>query len=491
MSVTTSIFHPSSPATSEVTSQEIGQVERALIDASVRAPVLFFYFTALTWLLGANLLGVLATLKLLWPGFLGDFAILSYGRIWPAYMDALTYGWGCLAGMGTAIWITARLCRVALKKSAMLVAGGVLWNIGVTLGLLFVITGNGRPFELLDFPSSASLILLVAYLMIGTWGVVMFRLRRPGHVYISIWYLIGAFFWFPWLYATANFLLASGTLRGVMQSVVGAWFAQNLIWLYFAAIGLATVYYLLPKITGKPIHSYYMTSLGFWSFAIFGGWTGMIRLVGAPIPAWMITVSVAAAILMLVPAATFTINYGKSMQGNGHMIYHSPVLRFTIFGAAAYTISSLLLVVFSFRNVASYAQFGTVLQGENHLGIYAFFTMVIFGSMYYIVPRLVGCEWFSSTMIRLHFWACAYGIGFCVMLMLVGGIFQGSLWGDHDVYTTDSVLAIEPFVIGRVIAWVLLTFGHVIFALHYLLMLLRLGRPSGTPTLLESKEEHA
>jgi len=489
MTVTSSISEPTSA--SDVTQREIGQVERALIDASVRGPVLFFYFTALTWLLGANVLGALATFKLLWPGFLGNCVMLSYGRVWPAYMDSLTYGWACLAGMGTAIWIMARLCRVALKKSAMLVTGGVIWNIGVTFGVLLVLAGYGSPRELLDFPGSVSILLLIGYLMIGTWGVTMFKLRRPGHMYISIWYLIGAFFWFPWLYATANLLLGTGVLRGVMQSVVTAWFAQSLIWLFLAAIGIATVYYIVPKITAKPIHSYYMASLGFWSFAIFAGWTGMIRLIGAPLPAWLITVSVAAVIMMLIPTATFTINYAKSIKGLGHMVYHSPVLRFTLFGAAVYSISSLILVLFSFRSVAQYTQFGTAIQGLNHLGIYAFFTMVIFGSMYYIVPRLVGCEWFSSTMIRLHFWASAYGIGFCVMLMLIGGIFQGSLWADKDVSIISAVQALEPFTIGRCIAWFLLTAGHVIFALHFLLMLLRLGRPSGTPTLLATKEEHA
>jgi len=491
MTETTPTIPTQASAPSDVTKREIGQVERALIDASVRGPVLFFYFTALTWLLGANLLGVLATFKLLWPSFLGDCVLLSYGRVWPAYMDCLTYGWACMAAFGTGLWIMGRLCRVALRKSAILIAGAVLWNIGVTLGVILVLTGNGRPAELLDFPGSVSILLLAGYLFIGTWGFSMFRLRRSGPDYISVWYLIGAFFWFPWLYATANLLLSSGHVRGVMQAVVGAWFGQNLIWLFLASIGIATVYYIVPKVTNKPIHSYYMVSLGFWSFAIFGGWTGMIRLVGAPVPAWLITVSVAAAIMMLVPTATFTINYAKSMKGCSHMVYHSPVLRFTLFGAVAYSISSLLLVFFSFRNVANYTQFGTVLQGENHLGIYTFFTMVIFGSMYYIVPRLVGCEWFSSSMIRLHFWSCAYGIGFFVMLLLVGGIFQGSLWADKDVYNVDAMQAMEPFVIGRCIAWVLLTFGHIIFALHYLLMLLRLGRPSGTPTLLETKEEHA
>ena len=105
----------------------------------------------------------------------------------------------------------------------------------------------------------------------------MFRNRRPGHVYISLWYFVGAFFWFPWLYASANLMVGSPHIHGVVHAAIAAWYAQGLLGYFFASVGLGAIYYLIPKVIGKPIHSYNLALLGFWSFEIFWGLTGMVR----------------------------------------------------------------------------------------------------------------------------------------------------------------------------------------------------------------------
>jgi cbb3-type cytochrome oxidase subunit 1 len=101
---------------------------------------------------------------------------------------------------------------------------------------------------------------------------------------------------------------------------------------------------------------------------------------------------------------------------------YSPTLRFTIFGAIAYTVFSLVGVLISLRSMAGYVQFTQAHVGYSHLGLYAFFTMVMFGSMYYIVPRLVGREWRYASLIKLHFWASAYGVMLMVLMLLVSGL---------------------------------------------------------------------
>jgi cytochrome c oxidase cbb3-type subunit 1 len=128
--------------------------------------------------------------------------------------------------------------------------------------------------------------------------------------------------------------------------------------------------------------------------------------------------------------------------------------------------------------------------GESHLLLYGCATMVLFGSIYYIVPRLTGCEWFSSNLIRIHFWGAAYGIGMVVVLLLIGGAVQGAAWFSEDPSPVVAYQKSQPFLIGRSIGWVLLLFSHITFAMHLGLMLLRLGRPAGDPTLFHKKEAH-
>ena len=119
-----------------------------------------------------------------------------------------------------------------------------------------------------------------------------------------------------------------------------------------------------------------------------------------------------------------------------------------------------------------------------HLGLYAFFTMVMFGSMYYIVPRIVGREWRYATLIKLHFWASVYGIGLMTLMLLAGGLAQGSSLNDPTLSFDEATQSVLPYLRGRSVSVVLLTVSHFVFAFHFGLMLLGLGRTASVPTFL-------
>lgn len=470
-----------------VTSSEVEAIDRALIDASTRAPVMFFYTTALTWLLAATFFGVIASIKMHAPEFLGGWSWLSYGRVWPAFTNTLVYGWGCPVAIGTSIWLMARLCRVVLRSSMPLIVGGIFWNIGISVGVLSILSGNMRPFELLEFSRSAAFLLFVAYCLVAVWGVLMFLKSRTENPYITTWYLLGAFFWFPWLYGSANIMI--GSTHGVMQAVIAAWYGQSLFGLFFTSVGLGTIYYLIPKVLGRPVYSYYLAALGFWTQALLGGWTGLTRLTGGPVPAWLPTVSIAATIMMLVPLIAVKINLVRTMSGRFEMIYHSPAIRFTIAGALAWSFFILAAILSALRTSDSFTHFTQFSAGQFQLLIYAFFSMVMFGAMYYIIPRLIGCEWLSVTLVRLHFWSATYGMGLIVLVLFIGGGAQGAAWLDPELSPALVVGYFQPYMIARTLGWMLITASHMIFFLHFLAMLFRLGQPSGGETLFAPLEE--
>jgi len=473
----------------EVTTSDVDRVERALIDASTRLPVLVFYASAVGWLLFATLFGFLTSIKMHSPDLLTNVDWLTWGRIRPAHLNALIYGWGSMVGMGTSIWLMARLCRTTLRHPLLLITGAAFWNLGVLMGIIGVLIGDNTGYEWLEFPGYSAITLFVAYLLIMTWALIMFRYRRRGHVYITQWYLLGAFLWFPWLYAAAQTMLFIVPVQGVMQAAVNWWFANGLLFLWFGSIGLGTAYYMIPKVIGRPVHSYYLATIGFWTFAIFSSWTGMMRLIDGPFPAWMITASIAAMILSVIPVATVGLNHHMTMQGHFPLMRYSPTLRFTVFGAITYTAFSIVGVIISLRSMAQIVHFTEVSMGWTYMGLYAFFTMVMFGSMYYIVPRLVGREWRYATLIKLHFWGSAYGIGLMVLLLLVGGFVQGLSLNDPTLPFDETTESILPYLRGRSLSWILLTVSHCIFAFHFGLMLLGFGRTASLPTFLNPLEE--
>src|SRR5437867_4178037 len=194
---------------------------------------------------------------------------------------------------------------------------------------------------------------------------------------------------------------------------------------------------MMARVIGRPVYSYHLATIGFWTFALFSSWTGMQRLVDGPFPAWMVTASIAATILTMIPVATVGLNHHMTMQGYFPLLRYSPTLRFTVFGAISYTVFSVVGVLISLRSVARYVNFTQASIAYSHLGLYAFFTMVIFGSMYYIVPRLVGREWRYASLIKLHFCASVYGIGVMVLMLLIGGFVQGTDLNDPSLPFTE------------------------------------------------------
>jgi cytochrome c oxidase cbb3-type subunit 1 len=475
------------PAVS-ATAGEAEQYERALIDASTRVPVLMFYASAMVWLLIGTLLAGFVSFKLHSPDWLSDVSFLTWGRLRPVHMNIMVYGWASMAGMGTAIWLMARLCRTTLRHPLLLVTGAWFWNIGVAIGITGILMGYSTGYQWLEFPPYAALILLLAYALIISWAVLMFRFRRGEQIYITQWYLLGAFLWFPWLYAAAQAMLFIVPVQGVMQAAVGWWYANNLMFLWLGAIALGTAYYMIPKVIGRPVYSYHLATIGFWTYALFSSWTGMQRLVDGPFPAWMITASISATILTMIPVATVGLNHHMTMQGYFPVMRYSPTLRFTVFGAMSYTVFSIVGLLISLRSTARYLHFSEASVAYSHLGLYAFFTMIMFGSMYYIVPRLVGREWRYATLIKLHFWASAYGIGLMSLMLLVGGLAQGASQNDPSLPFIESVQSALPYLRGRTLAALLLTTSHFIFAYHFGLMLFGLGRTSTVPTFLNPVE---
>src|SRR5690349_8781936 len=167
------------------TAGDAEQLERAIIDASTRVPVLMFYASAMVWLLIATLLALFALFKLHAPIWLSDYSFLTWGRLRPVQMDIMIYGWASMVGMGTAIWLMARLCRTTLRHPLLLVTGTWFWNIGVLLGICGILIGDSTGYHWLEFPSYAAWTLFIGYSLIASWAVLMFRFRHGDPIYIT------------------------------------------------------------------------------------------------------------------------------------------------------------------------------------------------------------------------------------------------------------------------------------------------------------------
>jgi len=458
-----------------------GRTEQMEIDASAKWPVLFIFTHALAWLIVGGALELAAAIQLHTPDFLADCAWFTHGRLAPAAQNALVYGWGFNAAFAFGLWLMARLSATTLRHGGWLFVAAKFWNIGVFLGVAGILAGYSTSFELLEMPRFVTFLLLAAYAIVGVWSVTTFSIRNTENVFASQWYLFGAAFWFPWLYAVAQVMLFRAPVRGVLQPVVHAWYVNGLYGLWFVPVALAAAYYLLPKILGKPIAHYYLAPLAFWWLAIATAFAGGSRLIGAPVPVWIPTLGTVANFMLVVPVVLIGLNLFGTLAGRYASLSGSMTLRFVFVSMLAFVLASVCNFAFALRGVAETVQF-TLLYGlRDWLLFYACFSTAMFGAAYFILPRLTGHEWRSPALVRIHLGATVLGVGLLTGGLAWAGWQQGRLLHDPAVAFTDIARAMTPWLAFRTGGLALLLLGHAAFLINFVLIACPVFSPGTAP----------
>jgi cytochrome c oxidase cbb3-type subunit 1 len=328
-------------------------------------------------------------------------------------------------------------------------------------------------------------VLLVSYFAIIIGAFIQFRVRPEGHAYISQWYLLAAMIWFPWIYITANTLLHCVPGHPLMGAGINAWFRSAMLFLFFTPVALGAAYYLAPKVTGRPVFSYSLAKFGFWSLAVIAPWAGMQKLVGAPIPYFLPYVGAAATALLFVPAIAAAFNTLRTMLSCPDTLAASPALRFTTAGITGLLVLAVCAVLLNLPGSSlRLTQFSLSGYGFEILALYGFFTLVMFGAAYFIVPRVTLREWLSRRLIKIHFLFSVYGIITVALVALFGGLQQGMGQEDWQQPWAGAAARAYPYAVAMTFAWCLILFSNCFFFIHLALMWLRLGRRSSHPTLL-------
>ena len=462
---------------------------RIEVDDSCRVVISVYWATALLWLTVATIAGLISSAKLHSPGFLGGIEWLTFGRIRPVHWDTAIYGFGGISASATLLWLQARLCHVALPYRNLLLAGGLIYNLGMLLGTIGVLSGNSTGVETLEFPVWVMPFLVIPYVFIVIANFTMYARKTTKHTYVSQWYLMAVTVWFPVLVLTAEACINFGAVDGVAQGIANWWYGHNVVGLFATPTGIAAAYYLIPKVIGKPIHSYHLSLLGFWSNAIFYNWAGTHHLTGGPLPAWTITVGVVGSMMMFIPVITIGINHHMTMLGSFHHLRTSPTLRFAVMGSMFYTLSSFQGSLEALRSHQEVTHFTHYTIGHVHLGMYGFFAPLMFAMMYYAMPRLMRQEWSSARLIRIHFWCTLGGTLLYGGAMCYAGIRQGLMMNDPSIPFLTVVNFTIVFLWLRTLAGLILLTGTIAFLINFVRMLQPHRATFATPTLFTSERD--
>ncbi len=457
----TAIFSEGELGSQEPTEASAVSRQWTALDQSAKYPILYFFVSSVIWLVIGSFLGLAVSFKFHSPEFLGQHDFLTFGKLRTLHLNIIAYGWLSFAGLGISLWLVPRITKVPLMHSRILTVAGTLWNIGVCLGCLGILYGFTDGLEWLEFWWPIDILLALAGAMVAIPLFSTVLKSKEKHLYVSLWYSLAAFTWFPILFVIANthFMHA-----GVQQGLVNWWFAHNVLGLWVTPLGLGIIYYLLPKITGYPIASYQLSLFGFWGLALFYSQVGAHHLIGSPSPTWLINVSIVMSVGMVIPVVTVAINHHVSAFRHLGLLKDSVVLRFIVFGAMMYTVSSLQGSLHALRTFNYITHFTHWTVSHAHLGLYGFTTMVFFGGIYFAMPRLLGRDWRKPRLINTHFWLASIGVLVYAIGLGIGGFLQGMELRNPDGSFEASLRVTIPYLITRSVGGTLMLLSHLLFA---------------------------
>jgi cytochrome c oxidase cbb3-type subunit I len=432
------------------------------IDTAARGPLLLLIGSAIVWLVIGSVLALITAIQLHSPHFLSSCSFLTYGRTEAIRESAFIYGWAANAGLAIALWILARLGGNLLRAGNWMFFGAVFWNVALTAGLIGIAIGDKTSFSLFELPRYVQPILVISYAAIAISGVLAWMDRRTDMTFAAQWYAAAALFLFPWLSSAAQLMLLWSPMRGVAQSVGASWYAQGVWTLWLAPLALAAAYYVIPKVSGKVLPHYEFAPLGFWVLVFAGAWTGGRHLIGGPVPAWLATMAVVAAVVLLIHYAIVALNLRGAFSAPG------TAAKFVRFGLISYLLTGALDALTAFRSVAETTQFTLFSVALEQLALYGGVSMMFFGAIYYMVPRLTGNSWASTGLTVGHSIVVKFGVIILVVALAVAGWSQGVELLDPKIAVSDVLEHAKLTLLVVTAAQLVLLFANLLLLVNFL-----------------------
>lgn len=442
------------------TAEPTAPAENTVVEVAGRLPLLLLAGSAIAWLLLSGILTLAANVQLLQPGFLAQWSFLSYGRTEAMAESAFIYGWIGNAGLAVTLWMLGRLSGEPLRAPNWVVAGASFWNFSLLIALIGIGIGYGTAVPFFELPAVTVPILFISYCAMAVPGVLAWVGRRRDLMFASQWYAVAALFLFPWILAAGYFMLDKSPLQGALQAVVGGWYAQSLWTLWMAPLALAGAYYVVPRVTGKVLPAYDSALVAFWTLLVVGGFTGGRHLIGGPVPVWVPSAAIVTSFILLVHYIVVVMNLRIAWSGGG------TALKFIGLGLAAYVLGGLLDAITAIRGVAETTQFTFFDLAQTELALYGGVTLMLFGALYFALPRILGRPWASAGLIRGHWVLSLLGLIVLVVCLAVAGIEQGAGLNNPQVAFAAIADDTRPWLVGAAAGGVALLFGNILWALN-------------------------
>ncbi len=449
--------------------------------------VLFLVVMAIVWSLAGMSAGVYVAAELLWPGLDFGQQWLSFGRLRPLHTNAVIFGFGVSALMGTAFYSVQRTCHVPLFAPRLAWFCAIAWQVVVLAGGLSLLAGynTSKEYAELEWPIDVAIAIVWVCFALVFFGTV--ARRRVPLIYVSNWFYGGLIIVIAMLHIVNSLALPVTLTRsysvfaGAQDAIVQWWYGHNAVGFLLTGGFLGMLYYFLPKQADRPIWSYKLSIVAFWAFTYSYIWAGPHHLHYNAIPEWVQTLGMLMSVILLAPSWATMINGIMTVSGAAEKVRSDPAMKFIVLALAFYGLATFEGSMLAIKSVNVVSHFTDWTVGHVHSGALGWNALITFGTFYYLVPRLVGGELYSRRLANVHFWMALAGTMLYILSMWAAGVSQGLLWltldeiGELRFSFKDIMASMPPYYLLRFAGGLVFLAGAVLLAWN-LYMTLR-GRP--------------
>ncbi|HHJ16034.1 MAG TPA: cytochrome-c oxidase, cbb3-type subunit I [Gammaproteobacteria bacterium] len=413
-----------------------------------------FAIMALVWGLLGMATGVYIAAELAWPALNFNIPEITFGRLRPVHTTLVIFGFGGSALFATSYYVVQRTCQTRLYSDWM--AGFTFWGwqTAIVAGVISYVLGYTQSREYAEFEWPIDLIILVTWVLYFTVYIMTVRRRSQPHIYVANWFYIAFILVIALLHIFNNlavpvsmFSLKSYSLfSGVQDAMTQWWYGHNAVGFFLTAAFLGMMYYFVPKQAGRPVYSYRLSIVHFWSLAFLYMWVGAHHLHWTALPDWTSTLAATFSIMLLLPSWGGMINGIMTLSGAWDKLRTDPIMLFLITSLSFYGMSTFEGPLMSLKSVNALSHYTDWTIGHVHSGALGWVAMVSFGSFYHMVPRLYDTRLYSTRLVYVHFWLATIGILLYITAMWVAGIFQGLMLRSFDDYGNLAYTFVETVV---------------------------------------------
>lgn len=449
--------------------------------------IIFYLGAAVMWLVLGTLVGQYLGMKFIWPE-MDTISWLSFGRLRPVHTNTVFWGWASLAMIGLGYFVITRTSNAIIYSYKKAWRAWWLINLSVLLGNIFLMAGiNNGGGEYREYIWPVALIFALG-LIITFWNFYKtVAQRKISEIYISNWFILAALVW-------TIVLVIIGYLpnfqNGLGETIIQGYYMHQGVGMWFMTFTLGLVYYYLPSSLNKPIYSYSLGVLAFWTQMLFYTLIGTHHFVFSPLPWWLQTVAIVFSAGMFIPVVAGTTNFLMTMKGSWSHISKSYVLPFFLVGVVFYFVGSTQGSLQAFRFTNFVWHFTDFNVAHSHMTMYGIITFILWACMYSVLPKLTGKEP-PQVLVGAHFWMAFIGLFAYMTSMMAGGTLKGLSWIEGNAFI-ESVTLMKSYWVWRAIGGSLMFLSHLLFAYNFYTMVKKekhiktpgmnkIGRPTGIP----------